>query len=282
LAARLADVASWLGRVAQADGRLADALGHYQRMATIMESLTAREPAVVKWQSRSADAYSHTGTLLAISGRLSEALALHRQAASIFAALAKQDPANRQWRLNYINSQLLLLALDLDYSPASVSGQALLKLIGDLDALAAVEPASRPIAERLFSAWRLLAQLRHAQKLAGADEASARALAIIEPRVAEQDVDLRTLCIVAQAHVLAGRIERSRERLPEAIHHWRRVIKLLDQHRDSRDWRVLDPLAQACVLLDDVNSARPLIDRLREAGYRPIDALSATTLNLAQ
>lgn len=280
LSAHLADTASRLGRVAEMDGRFADALGHYRRFMAIMDSLTTREPAVAKWQSRSADACGRTATLLAISGYLPQACDLRRRSISIFASLTEQDPKNRQWQIYLLNSQLHLLSLQLDDSPAYDFEQALTGLVEKINALAAAEPSSRPIADLLSSAWRLLARLHHAQSHPGARKAIEQALAISEPQAKELDADLDTLCYAAQAHLLAGRIEQADNRGVEATHHWQRVVALLGQYRDSRDWRVLDPLAQALVLLDDKDSARLLLERLRALGYHPVDARAASTLGL--
>jgi len=42
---------------------------------------------------------------------------------------------------------------------------------------------------------------------------------------------------------------------------------------------VLDPAAQALVLLGKTTEARPLIERLRRFGYHPLDPLAASILD---
>jgi hypothetical protein len=86
----------------------------------------------------------------------------------------------------------------------------------------------------------------------------------------------------AFACILAGRIARDSVQFDTAQAHWRRVLTLVaPKLPESKNWRVLDPAAQALVLLNRAAEARPLIERLRGIGYQSTDPLARATLALA-
>jgi serine/threonine protein kinase len=280
---RLADVASWLGRVAEADGRLTDAITHRNEMTRRMAELIAHEPAVARWKLRLADGQVLTGDTLAIAGRRSEATALYAAAYATYAALLALDSTNHQWQSAAQFCRLQQIALLLADDDTTAAAPLLAETRVALENLVAAEPAARAFTGHLAIAWMLEARLRQALNRPDALAAAERAITLDDLLLTENRATALVRWNLAQAYLLAGRIARAAGQPDVARARWNRSIEGLGPHpADSNDWRVLDPLAQAHVLLGQPDAARPLIERLRRFGYHPVDPLAASTLEIAR
>jgi serine/threonine-protein kinase len=281
---RLADISSWLGRVAEADGRFADALAHARAMSVQLEALIAREPNIARWK------YRHAESLFFV-GYAQSAIGEHGAAAEAFAAaqteldrLVEHDPKNRFWLRAALNARLQRVALLLaDPARAGEAEPLLRDARTRLGALVAAEPADRAFASRLAGAWMLEARARFlARELPEAKAAATEAMSVGERLLGEGREDNWSLWEFSQASLIAGRVARSEGDEARARGHFERVIAVLTPRlaASPRQWRFLDPATQAHVLTGNLATAAPLRERLRGMGYRPADPLGASTLGL--
>ncbi|PTX90638.1 serine/threonine-protein kinase [Opitutus sp. ER46] len=279
LRARLAEVSSWLGSVAEREGRYQDALASYREMQTGYAALARAEPGVARWQIRLAESMTFGGIALAILERRDAAVEAFAQSERTLQELVTKDPKNRRWQTYLLNLRLEQAAVQRARGDAAVLA-TLVKTRTQLQELATAEPSSRTIARCLGVAWQLEAALQFAAGDAGAAAvAVARATEIGDGQIDQQRANTRILAEAAQSHLLAGRIAAAVGDRDGARRHWERVLAVLESRLDaSRDGRVLDPAAQALVLLGRTPEARPLLSRLRETGYHSTDPLAEPTL----
>ncbi len=276
---RLADVESWLGTVAEHDGRYPDAIGHYTTVVERIGAVIAAEPQTAHWKLRQADARLLLSHALLLTGRLDEAVAPRATARTALEALVAQDPKNRLWQSVLLRLRLHEIAARVARREAAAVAGELTEIRSQLAALVAAEPTSLEFNRQLATAWRLEALIRRLLNRPDAAEAAANAVALGEKLVRDDKANRRTLWEFAHACLTAGRIAA-----PDASAqaHW---VQALDAVRpalaDSRDWRLLDPAAQALSLLGRSAEAQPLIDQLRRSGYRSLDPFAGSILDLA-
>ena len=283
LLSRLADVASWLGSVAERRGRFAEAIDQFTEMSSRYGELTVLEPGVARWQLELARSAAFAGNMQLLLGRHADASASYARARPLLDALVAQDPKNRQWQLAGLNVRLQQSALLIATDSTPTVTTILVETRDQLEVLVAAEPSSRVFTRLLAAAWRLEGFLHLAAgRPADAQAAVARALALGEPLATRPRPDKTDLGDFAQSCILAGRIALAQDRPDDAFRHWHRALEALNSHlAGSTDWRFLDPAAQAFVLTGSVERARPLIEQLQHFGYHPADPLAASTLGLA-
>jgi tetratricopeptide (TPR) repeat protein len=192
-----------------------------------------------------------------------------------------QDPKNRQWHIALLGVRLQQTALLLAAGETSHAGELVAAVRTELETLVQDEPTSRIFARELATAWRLDAR-RHLQAgdTTAAAIAAEKALVIGESLLAKTDAGHRLQGDLAQSHLLAGRIARAEDRPEDAQRFWQRAREITGaQLSDTNDWRLLDPTAQALLLLRDPTAARPVIRRLQTFGYHAIDPLAASLLD---
>jgi serine/threonine-protein kinase len=275
--AKLAETIFWQGSVAEKDGRYADALTHYREVEARLDVLRRDESAVTKWRYRAAEARGHVARILSITGLPEEAVQRFQDALAVLESAP--DPANQQWSSVDLAMQLEQ-AIVLDYLSRTPDRARIAKLRGDLEALLARQPKSRP-AIRWFAM-----SLQLESRIAGASPEQRllliqRARSVLAPLAGENTVDSMIEGEFARACLLEGRLEARAGRLERARDCWLSVATLLEKRAaNSCDWRIIDPLAQALVLLGRDESARPFIETLKRRGYRPMDPDAASTLHL--
>ncbi len=279
---RLADVTSWLGWTAETQGRFSEAIEHYREMGARLRDLRTREPAVARWKDRLADSHIFLAHCLAITGRRTEASAQFEQAQVLLDELSANDPANKPWLRTALNTRLNRASLSLARNDHAAAGPFISEAREKLETLFAAEPTDRATASRLASAWTLEARLRYATGNGDALGAAQRAIELGDSFIASDRNDNWMLWDTTQASLLAARVEASRNQPEAARRHRERVIAILAAEVASRprEWRVIDPLAQAYILTGQPALAQPLQQRLRESGYQPVDPLAASTLDL--
>jgi hypothetical protein len=282
LRGRVADVASWLGRVAEADGRYVDAVAHGREMDAALTELIALEPNVPKWTTRVADNRIFSAQTLAVMGRRAEAAVALAQARATYDELTELDPKNVGWRNVATGIRIQQAALLLAAGDTAAAAPLLAEARVRMEAMLAAEPAVRTYASWLAATWTLEGRLRLATGNGDALAAAQQAIAVGEPLIRDNRADLMAHWQVAQALVLASRLEQARNQPAAARAHSERVLALLGPRAEaSNDWRALDPAAQAYVLTGQAERARPLLERLQRFGYRPIDPLAAPLLGVA-
>ena len=279
---RMADIASWLGTVAERDGRYAEALERFTEMSSRYEDLVTLEPAVARWRFELTQSVMLAGTVQALLGRRSDASASYAGAKDLLEILVAQDPKNRQWLVTLLRVRLQQVALLLADGDTAAAAPILSGARDQLEILVKAEPSSLLFKRRLATAWQLEARLRFATQRPEAQEAVTRALELGGALIKEARADNWAIWEFTQSSILAGRIALARAQADVAQSHWNHVLEVLAPRlSDSNDWRFLDPAAQAYVLLGRAGEARPLIERLQRFGYHPIDPLAATILDAA-
>ncbi len=282
LRSKIAGIASWLGSVADRDGNYAEAGARFAEAAERYDELAKREPAVSRWRLSLAQNVALAGDVQVIVGRSAAASAAYDRAEALLSSLVTQDPKNQQWLVALLNVRLQQVALLLTDADLSSAGRLLAQTRSRIETLVLAEPSSRIFTRLLAAAWWLESRLLAETHAAEADRAIARALELGEPLVKESRANNRAAGEFAQSCLQAGRLARARGQADEAARHWQRALAVLTPRlAGSHDWRLLDPAAQALVLLGRPDEARPLIERLQRSGYHALDPQAASTLGLA-
>jgi serine/threonine-protein kinase len=278
-----ADVASWLGSVAERSGRYADAARSYEEMGERYRALHAREPNVARWRLELAQSLVFRGRIAAITGHRDEAARLYAEARTWLDALVTQDPKNKQWLISQQGLQLQQAALLLARGDAAGAGTLVDDARHTLGGLAAAEPTSLNLQRHLASAWRFQAAVHLAHKeLVEAAAAATRACEIGEALVKDARADTPVFYEFASANVLAGRIALAQSGPEAAQPSWQRAsAALAERVATSRDWMLLEPAALAALASGRTDEARPYVERLQISGFRPIDPWTETVLGQA-
>lgn len=273
----LAEIIGWQGSVAEKDGRYTDAITHYRDMAARFENLCANESHIPQWRYRFAEALGHVARIQSITGENAEAKKSIQDALTLLESVP--ESSNRQWRSIDLAMQLeqavMQQALAQPLDRARIS-----RLSAELTELSAQQPKSRPLTRRLAIALLLESRLPGTsfdRSLALTQQARQS----LAPLTGGPVIDSMIEGEFARACLREGRLEVGNGNAKRARECWQTVIALLDSRaQGSRDWRIIDPLAQALILLGREDSALPLIETLKRCGYRPIDPDAASTLQL--
>ncbi len=280
LRGRVVDVASWLGRSTEANGRYREALDYFRLAKVEIDRLIAEEPTVARWKFRSADNRILSGYSHVALGEKSEALTLFTEAQHGFDSLSEQDPKNQQWLLSGLNARLQQVALLIAAGDASAT-PLLDSAKTKLEALAAAEPQSRTFTGWLAASWLLEARIRNQAGRPDALVAVERSLTLGDQLIQESRADAWVMWHFGQAALLAGRIEQAQGESGAAKRHWSRVVSVLGPRAaSSNEWRYLDPVAQALILIGQREQAHVLIEKLQRFGYKPIDPSAAPLLGV--
>jgi len=275
-----ADATSWLGTIAERDGRFADAISLFEATGKQYEELSRLEPDSPAWRFERAQCLTFAGTLQAMTGNPAAAAAGFREASRLVQELVVRDPSNKRWLSLKLSLQLRQAALGQATAGAALASAG--ETRQTLATLIAAEPSSLGFARLAVMASTLEARLFLAgDRLAEATEAGNRAVQLAEPLLRSPQADVWTRYLGCQAFIVSGRIAAARgQPAPDSL--WRQALAALGpDFAASRDWRRLEPAAVALRLAGDEAAARPLIARLKSFGYRPADPLTAATLGLA-
>lgn len=269
LRAEAANVASWLGTLADRRGALRDAEAFQAEQVDGMRRNMADEPDVAQWRAQHLDALLLLAQVQARRGRWAEAAASLAVAAPRAAALARQDPNNQGWQVTLGVTRLLQGRL------AHASGAAGAEAFA-ADALAILSRAQRaePESDRVLHLLAATHGLQAQLALARADAAAARAhvrdaAALLEPAWRkEHNERLRlllayTLDLSAEAAGMASDAEGARAASLRA-----RDLLLADAG-DAPPFERLDTLVRSLHRLGLDAQARPHMQRLEAAGYVP-------------
>jgi tRNA A-37 threonylcarbamoyl transferase component Bud32 len=268
----VAESVSWLARIAESDGDYPEALARYVDYSTRMDQLAAAQPAVSRWKLRQATTEMLIAKILALQGKRAEATAAFGRSHVKFAQLVALDPKNRQTEIQRVTAQVEELPLRLSADDQTGLDALLDETRGGLEKLLEAEPASRLCARMLAAVWRLKARRLETSRPGEALAAAAQAIERGEKIVSEGRADNAALGEAAQARILAGRLAAASGQLDAARAHWQLVVESLTPRlAATRDWRLLDPAAQALLLLGRRDEAEPLALQLRRFSYHPAD-----------
>ena len=276
---KLADIASWLGSIAERDGHYADALTHFTERSARMEALLIQDPNNRTWQFYLSESFVVIGGIQALRGDQAATTASYNRARALTEALIRHDSANRTWQQTALSVQLLQAEPHLFTGPSPADRQELDAIREKLTALIAAEPTSHRFTRLLAYAWRLEARARLATHQPDAKEAMSHALTLADKLILKSSSDNRILWEFAQCYLLSGRIEAAQDQPDAAQHQWARVLETLAPHwARTNDWQILDPAAQALILSGKIAEARPLVERLQRFGYHSVDPLAVPVL----
>jgi serine/threonine-protein kinase len=264
----LADSLSWLGEALVSGGDLGGARERYEEGRVLLEGLVAGEPRNTQHRYLLAIAHSKVGATDESLGRTDEAVRQFEQYLTLTRALEELDPANADWRREVAVARQRLGFAVARRDPAA----GLRQLRGAVDSLERLQRDDAANSERRLDLARARRDLGHGMLAGGqphaAVDAHREALAVLEGAaegrqrsVVEGDV----LASLGEAQGAAGRPAEARAAFEKAAATLRPLAK------DSRDPRVLAPLARALAGLGRSEEARPVLERLRASGYRRSD-----------
>ncbi len=279
---RVPEVLSWLGVVSEREGKLAEALENYTDMSGRIQAFVTLEPTVPRWRIRFAESLISIATIQSITARPTEAMQGLTQAIAIYEGLSAEDPTNAKLRHPGRAARLQLAALILARGDLETAGKIVETARQEYEEFVKAEPTSRTFVARLVEASHLEASYRLAAGRADAAEAAMRAVNLETKLLQDTRIDERNLGDYARSCLVAGRIAAKNSQPAEAARLWARGLAAIEATAsNSTNWRLLDPAAQLYLLSGKTAEARPLIERLKRFGYRPIDPLAASLLDAA-
>lgn len=280
---RRADTASWLGSVAEQDGRYDEARAHYADMQTRYAELNRRDPTVARWRLELAQGLIIGGQLEIATGHRAAAEAALDRAGRLLDALVTQDATNKQWLGARLGLKLLWANLALTGPEPSGTELLLTDARPALDTLTKAEPSSVTFSLRRLIAERLLARLRLAEgRLDEANAAITRAQAMAESLYRDAPQQLPVRAESAQTCVLAGLIAQAGQNPGRAQECGTKALTMLGPiPAETHDWRLLEPAALANLLAGQPETARNFSTRLHSFGHVALDPLYASLLNPA-
>jgi serine/threonine protein kinase/tetratricopeptide (TPR) repeat protein len=280
----LADDNSWLGSVAELDGRYADALTLFAAMTATYRELVALAPEDPVWQVGLGESIGFQGRIYGLLGQIEAADRAYTEAQNLIKLGVTNDPQNQRWLVTQLSINLLQVALVHSHGNVTAGSQKLLDTTRVKNSeLLTNEPSSRRFTRDLAAAWQLTARLRLDSDLTTAQAAVSQALTLAGSLLETSRADRNAIAELAQINVLAGRIASALDDSSTAHTHWQAALDLtLPELPASRDWRFLDPAAQAYSLLGDSAAARPIIDRLNQLNFHSLDPLAASLYDHAK
>ena len=279
---RAADVASWIGRAAEYDGRLGEARSSFAEMTAGYEALCALEPNAARWQLSLAQSLIFSGSINALIGEPKGPMPDYTRARSVYARLIAGDPKNRQWQVSVLDLELQRAGFLIARGDTATAGVELGTAREKLEALVIAEPSSRAFKRHLAEALRMEALVNFSVAPASAEATAARAVTLGEELLAATQPDAPVRRQLARSRLLAGRIAEAAGRHDPARRHWLRALEVLGADLDRvNDWRLLDPAMQALSLLGRTAEAQSLAERLRRFGYHSTDPFAAALLAAA-
>jgi tetratricopeptide (TPR) repeat protein len=268
----LADSLSWLGEALLGTGALAEAREQYEGGRAVLEQLVARDQDNTQYRHLLGIAHNKVGSTLESLGRIDEAVRQFELSLAIHRALAELDPANADWQREVaVAHQRLGMAIALR-DPAV--GLRHLRLA--TESLARLYRADVSNTERRLDLVRSQRDLGRGLLAQGAAtqavEEEQRALAVLKPTVSAEADDRRRRILQGEVWVALGEALSAAARTNEARTVWEQAASTLAPlAADSRDPRVLAPLAHALLRLGRREKARPAVERLQASGYRRRD-----------
>ena len=257
-------------------GRLDRALPHFEEGLALRQSLVERAPESFRFREYLGTSHDSLAVWSEMRGRLDKALTHAQASREVLLGLAAHDPENQSWRWKLELSRMKeghLLELLGQTRPGMTLLDSVLQAAGRR-----LEQESTDQKWRALGAWTRV-HLGTALAEAGrSPEARLSALAAVEDLqtlLALEPKDRDTVCWLAKALILLGRIENARGEPRKAAAAWEQARRLLQPVvQRSQDVEILAPWASVLLLLDRRDQARPVIAALAASGCRPPDLVS--------
>ncbi len=269
----LGDAYDNLGKLAIEQGQLTQGIAAYLANQRIKAAFFARDPNNHDGQESLLVSNAILGRALAMCGEDAAALHYVRDAVDSARALIKFDPANAYWQEDfayYSHALGDLLRQHGQFDEAAAADADAIRVFGKL-----VAKDSTNIRWRRELAQSQLenARLHLAQGDVDAAHSSAQfALATIEQLRATNADDRNLILIAAQAYTALGQIAARRNDAAAAHDYWRQARDAVAPAAQvGENPNFLAVYAGALLLLDEVDAARPFVEKLWSMGYRTKD-----------
>ena len=262
-----------LGKVALEQGQLLQAIAAYRDDQRIKAALAAQDPKNYDTQEDLLVADAILGRTLALGGASEASIHYARDAVSLAKELVAFDSAHAFWQE------------DLGYYSQLLGG--MLRQNGRLDEAARLDSDAVRVLDQLVATdttnarWRrelALAQVEAARvqvarrDYTAAEHQLASAWGAIKAGRATTPSDVNLILLAADADIVAGRIATGRRNATAARDYWLKARDAITPvARRGEDPNMLATWASALLLLDDLDAAHPILQRLADMGYRTPD-----------
>jgi tetratricopeptide (TPR) repeat protein len=269
-AEELANALAWASSAFEALGRLSDATAARRRNLEIQATLLARAPDDAIAAHDLATARDFHARLLMWQGELGEALTEQHAAVAEFERLRRLDPDNADWeRSDAVGRGNLGWIL----AEAGRLDDALVELLRSRaahDALRRRDPTHRAWARMSgVTALRIATVVAERGDAGRAAREISRALSALAPLSAADPGDAAAAQRLGEALALDAELAAARGRASAARATRERALELLAPFAPATGNPSLAALwVQLLLALDRVEEARPVVERLRESGFR--------------
>ena len=269
----LGDAYDNLGKLALEQGQLVQAVAAYRDDQRIKAALAAADPKNYDAQDNLVVSDAILGRTLALCGANQASVHYAREAVTLATGLVAFDSTQTYWRE------------DLGYYSQLLGG--LLRQNGQLEEAARLDNDAVRILDELVTKdktnarWRrelAVAQLEAArlhiarEEYGAAEQQLTSSLATINAARAATPSDLNLIVMAADADIVAGRIAATLKDRNSALNLWAQARDAVTPiARTDGEPTVLAALATAHLLLDDTAAARPILQQLRDMGFRTPD-----------
>jgi eukaryotic-like serine/threonine-protein kinase len=262
-----------LGKVALEQGQMVRAIAAYLEDQRIKAALAAQDPKNYDAREDLLVSEAILGRTLALCGVREASIRYAQEAVSLSKDLVAFDSTQAYWREDLgLYSHLLggLLRQSGRLNEAvRLDGNA----VHVLDELAATDRTNARWRRDLAIAQVEMARVQIARRdYASAEDQLSRALATIQTLRATTPNDLDLTVLAADAELVAGWIAAKRKEAAVARNFWTQARETIEPvARKGNDPNVLAASATASLLLDDMGSAQPVLNKLATIGYRTPD-----------
>lgn len=267
-----ANVASWLGSLMLRQGRLEEAQAFFDEEVAAHAHNARVEPNNSRWKSSQIDSLVMLAEVQALRKQYGKARTNIDAATELASKLMTADPSDNGPRtaLGICHWWQAQLGAVLQSADVTSTADEAVKLLA---AAHAAEPESERVMTWLVRGYQLRAQLALSRNdIATADEAITTALGLIE--LAWQSVQNERLRQWRSwSWLLRGDVAQRQGDQATAIRAWTVARDQLQEGAEPIPFARLDPLVRALVALGQTSEAAPLVKRLDEAGYVPLQSV---------
>ena len=276
LRSEASNATSFLGSLALADGRLAEAQARFEEQLADVTRNRKAEPDTATWKQDWIDAQVLLAQAQAARGRFDDARRSVANASALAAMLTAQDPSNREWQtaLGYCHWWQARLLTGTDPARAAQEARAAERLFA---AGNTAEPEDKRFLVWLAKSRLLLAELDLQRGDApSAGDLAAQAQAMLAPAWKREPADdLRQLLV--RAHLLGGMTAQARGDDAAARIAWSQAERLLrDGLGEPPAFDRLELLVRVLQAQQRDADAAPYLARLDKSGYAPLPPWTAS------
>ena len=249
------------------------AIEAYRDDQRIKAALAALDPKNYEAQEDLLIANAILGRTLALCGMGDAALRYVRDAVSSAKALVAFDRSQTPWREDLASYSQLLGGILRQDGQLDEAGRLAGDSVRIFEELVATDKTNARWARGLASAQMEAARIRIArQDFAAAEQLLDRASATIKATRAASPTDINLIMLAAETYIASGTLAGNAHRWTGGTEYWRASPgPRRSAARSGNDPNVLAASATACLLLDDPDAARPILQKLGAMGYRTPD-----------